>query len=397
MNNKLNWDLMKNGIKTWFIELWLWILRIPRATQKTAIRWYEGTINIPKRIATKTNEMKSWTPKQWWTAISKFLVDRAILLSLIILIIVIAIMNKNFISARNISTILRNSTYRLILALGVGTIIVGKGTDLSVGRVVGFSSLVGAIFSQDITSNPYVSSLIGNSPFVIILVTMCVGMLFGAITGLIVSKLKVDPFIATLGMMLVAYGGNYLFLEKVSKGQNISGLSQKYTNFTAKPLFKMGEFGVTGSMILALAIGIMMWIMWTKTPLGKKIFAVGGNKQAAAVSGIKVGRIIFITYLIAGALYGIGAPLLTWSTGTVGVDTGVMFELDAISACIVGGLSFDGGRGKVSGVVTGVIIFESISNGFTILNLATWMIYVIKGLIIIGAIAFDMLKVRKKK
>ncbi len=156
-------------------------------------------------------------------------------------------------------------------------------------------------------------------------------------------------------------------------------------------------FKIPYLIIYATIVTIVIWFLWNKTRFGKNIYAIGGNKEAALVSGVNVTKYTILIYTVAGMLYGLGGSLEAARIGSATNNTGNMYELDAISACIVGGLSFNGGVGTVSGVVTGVLIFQVIAYGLSFIGVNPYMQFIIKGLIIISAVALDSRKHNKKK
>ncbi len=328
----------------------------------------------------------------------QWMMDNAIYLVLVALLIVIIIISPDFISIRNFKNILAQASTRVIMALGVGGIIVAKGTDLSLGRQVGLAAVISASLLQDIDYDyrmyPDLPAL---NIFIPILIVMCVTAIFSTINGFVVAKLNVDPFIATLGMMVIVYGVNSTYYDRPPYGaQPIGGLDKDFMRF-AQGSLNLGPINIPYLIIYATIVTILVWILWRKTRFGKNIFAIGGNKEAAMVSGVNVTKYTILIYTIAGLLYGLGGSLEAARIGSATNNTGNMYELDAISACIVGGLSFNGGIGSVSGVVTGVLIFQVIAYGLSFIGVNPYMQFIIKGLIIISAVAIDSRKHSKKK
>ncbi len=327
-----------------------------------------------------------------------FLIDKAIFVILLFLLVVIIIIEPSFLSMNNFVKILTQSATRIIFALGVGTIIVTRGTDLSLGRQVGLTAVISASLMQSVD---YAYRMYPDLPelpiFVPILLVMIVAGAVSFVNGLVVAKLKVDPFIATLGMMIIVYGMTSIYFDRPPFGaQPIGGLSDKFKNF-AQGGIELGFIQIPYLIIYALVVVAIMWFLWNKTKFGKNIFAIGGNPEAAVVSGVNVVKFILITYTLAGLLYGLGGALEAGRIGSATNRTGEMYELDAIAACIVGGLSFAGGIGSISGIVAGVLIFQVIAYGLTFISVSTYYQYIIKGLIIIAAVAIDNRKHLKKK
>lgn len=327
-----------------------------------------------------------------------WMMNNAIFLVLIGLLIIIICVSPDFVSLRNFRNILSQASTRVIMALGVGGIIVAKGTDLSLGRQVGLAAVISASLLQ---SPDYAYKMYPNLPqmhiAIPILLVMIVTGCFGLINGFVVSKLKVDPFIATLGMMIIVYGVNSIYFDRPPYGaQPIGGLDEKFTNF-AQGFVNLGGFKVPYLVIYAAVVTAIIWVLWNKTTFGKNIFAIGGNEEAAIVSGVNVVKYLLLVYMLAGLLYGLGGALEAARIGSATNNTGNMYELDAISACIVGGLSFSGGIGTVAGIVTGVLIFQVIAYGLSFIGVNPYLQFIIKGLIIITAVAIDSRKYVKRK
>ena len=330
--------------------------------------------------------------------IKKFMLNNAIFFVLLGLLVVIVFLEPSFISFRNFKNILAQSSTRVIMALGVGGIIVAKGTDLSLGRVVGLAAVISASLLQ---APEYAYRMYPDLPQLPIILPILLVMLitgaFGFVNGFVISKFKVDPFIQTLGMMIIVYGVNSLYYDRPPYGaQPIGGLDEKFAHF-AQGYFTVAGFDIPFLVIYAAIITIIVWVIWNKTVFGKNIFAIGGNSEAAFVSGVNVTKNLLMIYTFAGILYGLGGSLEAARIGTATNNTGLMYELDAIAACIVGGLSFDGGIGTVPGIVAGVLIFQVIAYGLSFVGVSPYLQYIIKGLIIIVAVAIDSRERAKKK
>lgn len=332
----------------------------------------------------------------------EFMINNAIFIVLLALVLVIVIIEPRFVSLTNFMNILSQASTRVIFALGVGTIIVAKGTDLSLGRQVGLAAVIAASLLQDpdyaYRMYPEMGQLNALIPLVLVIL---VTMFFSFINGVVIAKFKVDPFVATLGMMVIVYGVNSIYYDRPPYGaQPIGGhdpifakIAQGYIDLS----HIIKGFTIPYLLIYAVIVVVFMWFLWNKTRFGKNVFAIGGNPEAAAVSGVNVGVMIVVVYVLAGILYGAGGYLEAGRIGTATNNTGNMYELDAIAACIVGGLSFSGGVGKISGIVTGVLIFQVIAYGLTFISVSPYLQYIIKGLIIIVAVAIDNRKNIKRK
>lgn len=331
------------------------------------------------------------------TNIKEFLTNNAIQLVLVALLVAIIFIDPTFLSITNLRNILAQSSIRIIIALGVGGIIVTQGTDLSAGRIIGLAAVVSASLLQATDYAYRMYPDLQRLPVVIpILIAMLLCGVMGALNGVAVSKFKVPPFIATMGMMLIAYGLTSIYFDRPPYGaQPIAGLDPKFVKL-AQGNIGSGDFRIPYLIIFAIVVSIIMWLIWNKTKLGKNMFAIGGNPEAAEVSGVNVARNIIIIYLIAGMLYGLAGSLEAARVGSATNNTGNMYEMDAIAACVVGGVSFAGGVGSIGGIITGVLIFQVINYGLAFIGVSTYIQFIVKGLIIIAAVALDTRKYAKK-
>lgn len=327
-----------------------------------------------------------------------WLMNNAIYIILFVLLLVIIIVSPDFLSLKNFTNILSQASTRIIIALGVGGILITAGTDLSAGRLVGLSAVLSASLLQAADYSYKMYPKLSELPFIIpIILVMIVCGLFGLINGFVIAKFQVPPFIATMGMMIIVYGLNSIYFDRPPYGaQPIGGLSESFANFALDSINVFG-FKIPHLIIYSIIVIVFIWILWNKTRFGKNIYAIGGNTEAAAVSGVNVVRTLLLVYFLAGALYGFAGTLEAGRVGSATNNTGNMYELDAIAACVVGGVSTSGGIGTVGGVVTGVLIFQVINYGLAFIGLNPYLQYIVKGLIIIGAVAIDIRKYIKKK
>lgn len=344
-------------------------------------------------------------------------INGGIYMVLLLLFIIIVIKDPSFLKLRNVINILTQSSVKMIIALGVAGIIVTQGTDLSAGRQIGIAGLVSATLLQSV-ANPnkiykFLEQYSGiKSVFVSIarffgfadeptfttvlltfIIVILIGALIGLINGILVSKFNIVPFVATMGMMIIAYGANSLYFDYTGSTP-VAGFGASYQSIVGS--IKIGSHHFPKLIIYATIAVLIMWIVWNKTVFGKNLFAVGGNPEAAKVSGVNVTKTLIIVYVLSGIMYGIGGFLEAARIGSASNNLGNLYELDAIAACVVGGVSFSGGVGKISGVVAGVIIFTMINYGLTYIGVNPYWQYIIKGLIIIIAVGIDMLKYKKK-
>ena len=340
-------------------------------------------------------------------------INGGIYMVLLILFILIIIKDSSFLSFRNVINILTQSSVKMIIALGVAGLIVTQGTDLSAGRQIGLAGLISATLLQSVAnpnkiykfidSNSTIASIgkalgYDKEPTIILclitlLIVIIIGGILGSINGILVSKFNIVPFVATMGMMIIVYGANSLYFDYTGSTP-VAGFSSSYSAIVGNINF--GSFFFPRLIIYAVIAIVVMWIVWNKTVFGKNLFAVGGNPEAAKVSGVNVTKTLITVYVISGVMYAIGGFLEAARIGSASNNLGNLYELDAMAACVVGGVSFSGGVGKISGVVTGVIIFTMINYGLTYIGINPYWQYIIKGLIIIVAVGIDMLKYKKR-
>ncbi|HEY9849845.1 MAG TPA: galactose/methyl galactoside ABC transporter permease MglC [Leptolyngbyaceae cyanobacterium] len=329
--------------------------------------------------------------------IGEWLANNVIYLVLIILLIIIIAISPDFLTVNNFRNILTQASTRIIIALGVGGILITQGTDLSAGRIVGFAAVLSASLLQatDYAYRMY-PDLMRLPVAVPILIAMVACALIGLVNGLIVAILKVPPFIATLGTMIIIYGLNSIYFDRPPYGaQPIGGLDPNFSDFVLGSIGS-GVFEIPYLIIYAAIVTAIIWVLWNKTLLGKNMYAIGGNPEAATVSGVNVVKYLLIIYVIGGALYGFAGALEAGRVGSATNNTGNMYELDAIAACVVGGVSTSGGIGTVPGIIAGVLIFQVINYGLAFIGVNPYLQFVVKGLIIISAVAIDMRKYTKK-
>lgn len=311
---------------------------------------------------------------------------------------IVIIKDPTFISLKNITNILSQASTRGILALGVAGLIVLQGTDLSAGRILGLTAIVSASLLQSVT---YASRMYANLPelplLLPLLIAIIIGAIFGFINGFGVAKLKLHAFIVTLGTQLIAYGVSCIYIDRPPLGaQPIANLDERYVKFVTGAL-KIGAFELPYLIIYLVIISVIMWFVWNKTILGRNMFAIGGNPEAAAVSGVKISTNIIIVFIISGILYGLAGFLEAGRVGSATSNSGINYELDAISACVVGGVSFAGGVGTIPGVLIGTVILQFINYGLNFIGVSPYLQYIIKGLIIILAVSIDVRKYIDKK
>ena len=338
-------------------------------------------------------------PEEKKQIIKEFFINNLLYILLIGAIIGIQIYDPRFLSLSSIVNIISLSAANLPIALGIAGCIILTGTDLSAGRIVGLTACVAASLLQ---ASGYAGKMfpdLATIPiWLVFLGVIAIGALVGFINGFCTAKFKLHPFIVTLATQLITYGALLMYLmQGTNNGQSISGLDTGYTNFIAGSMFRIGGVSIPNYIFYAIAITVIMWFIWNKTAFGKNMFAVGSNPEAANVSGVSVSRTIILVFVLAGIMYGITGFIEAARIGSNSASTGLNYELDAIAACVIGGVSFVGGIGKIRGVIMGVVLLRIIFVGLTFLGIDSNLQYVIKGLIILVACAIDMRKYLVRK
>jgi methyl-galactoside transport system permease protein len=335
------------------------------------------------------------TPKN----LSDFGLKYAIYIVFVVLVIVISAMEPEFLSVTNLRNILSMSATRIIIAMGIGLILISGGTDLSAGRQVGLAAVLSASMLQAVDYSRRMYPDLPQLPvWLPILITMVICGLIGLLNGFIVAKLKVPPFIATLGTMVAVYGANSLYFDRPPYGaQPIGGLDKAFIKLGSGYIGPDSTYSIPYIVIIAIVIAFITWVLLNKTTFGKNLYAIGGNPEAAKVSGVNVALTLLICYALAGSLYGLAGSLEGARTGGATNSYGNGYELDAIAAAVVGGVSTSGGIGTVPGMLVGVLIFSVINYGLTFIGMSPYWQQIVKGAIIIAAVAIDIRKYLNKR
>lgn len=324
-------------------------------------------------------------------AVIKWLSDNAIIVMIVLAAIFTSAQNKNFYSTNNIRNLLSNTAVRFIIACGVSGCLITKGTDLSAGRVMGLAACLSGILMQKASYSDKFYPDLPELPMILVLVmVMALCGLIGAVNGSVISFLKVPPFIATLGMQTLVYGACLIYTGAIP----IGGLRNDYTGFATGYL---GTRMLSNITVVAIVVGLVMWFLYNKTRYGKYMYAIGGNENAAEVAGINVAKSKIKIYMLAGLLYGLTGFLVCAKSGGCSVNTGMGWELEAIAGCTIGGVSVNGGVGKITGILVGVLVFEVLKIVLQFLGVESSYTYVAQGLVIIIAVALDLRKYLAKK
>jgi len=289
---------------------------------------------------------------------------------LLVLCIAFAIASDRFASVGNLMIVLQQASINLVLACGMTFVILTAGIDLSIGSILAASAMAALIVSLDPTY----------SGLAIPAALLC-GLGFGLVNGVLIAAVRLPPFIVTLGALTAIRGAARL----MGKDTTVFNADLSYAVIGNGNLF-----GIPWLVIIALAVVIVSWFVLRRTVLGVHIYAIGGNPDAARLTGIKVGFVLIFVYAVSGLLAGLGGVLASARLYAAnGLQLGQAYELDAIAAVILGGTSFVGGIGSVWGTLVGALIIAVLSNGLILTGVPDVWQYIIKGLIIIGAVALD--------
>ena len=344
----------------------------------------------------KMEALKAMTPADRRRAIFDGIMNNAMFIIIALVIIYVAIKNPRFLSVPSLVNIISLTAAKLPIALGVGGCIILAGTDISAGRQVGLAACISA--GLQLTTNKLFPGLQVMPIPVVLLCVLVACALVGLVNGFFMAKFKLHPFIVTLSTQLIVYGLVLLFMQLgTNGGQTLSGMSQTYRDFIIKPLFSIQGVSVPRYVLYSAIITFIVWVIWNKTAFGKNMYAVGSNEEAANVSGVNVSKTIILVFVMAGMLYGITGFMDAARIASVNATTGLNYEADAIAACVIGGISFVGGIGKVSGAIIGVLLLQIIFAGLNFLSVDANYLYIVKGLIILIACSIDMRKYLVRK
>ncbi len=301
--------------------------------------------------------------------------EMRIIIAFIVLCIILSFASEYFLIKSNLINVLRQVSINGLLSIGMTFIILTGGIDLSVGSMLAFGGVVTASFVSDAYKDvPTIH------PILAILIGLAAGTLLGAVNGLIISKVRVTPFIMTLGMLSIARGLTFIY----TNGMPVTNLDKSFLWIGQGYVWQLPV-----PVIIFLAAFIVAWIVLYRMKFGRYVYAVGGNARSARISGINVGFITFMVYVISGFLCALGGILLTARTSAGLPQAGQSYELDAIAAVVIGGTSMTGGKGSLLGTLMGVLIIGVINNGLDLLSVSSYYQQVCKGLIIVGAVMLD--------
>lgn len=304
-------------------------------------------------------------------SVKEILIKRAMIVLMALVIIAFALGNENFISTPNMEAILVSAAPFALIAIGQTLVILTGGIDLSVGSIIALSSMVTALFVKSQPDLVWLAPVVG----------LVVGLIVGSVSGVLVARELVQPFIATLAMMTAAGGLAYV----VGGGSPISGLADGYGQIA-----NYSMLGFRPPVILMIVGLIGFAILMSRTSYGLRVYAVGGNAEASRIAGIRIGAVRYSVYAISGALAGLSGVLLSSRVVSGLPNLGQGYELDAIAAVVIGGASLFGGRGSIWGTALGLLLIQTLNNGLDLMGVAAYWQDVIKGVLIVLAVTLDV-------
>lgn len=329
-------------------------------------------------MTTATTTPEKQTPEKRSSAghrIGQFVLNNGALVGLLVLVLALFIATPRFLTVPNLVNIGVQAAVVAILAFGMTFVIVAGGIDLSVGSVAALGAMTSAfMFSQ-----------VGLPGWLTLIVGLLIGLAAGAVSGLGIAYGKLPAFIGTLAMMSIARGITLVISDgtPIRTSPSVNVLGDTIGGFLPVPI-----------LMMALA-GVVCWFVLNRTVLGRSMYAIGGNKEAARLSGLPVRKVLVTVYALSGLFAGLAGMVLAGRLSSAQPQAGVSYELDAIAACVIGGASLAGGSGRASGTLVGAILLAVIRNGLNILNVSSFWQQVVIGLVIALAVGFDVLREKK--
>jgi ribose transport system permease protein len=326
-----------------------------------------------------TTPGRSYTEKRSWREIFRNQ-EFGVFLILAAMVLILTVGTQTFMTSTNIFNILRAFSWIAIAAFGQCMVIITGGIDLSPGSVMALAGLVTALLMTDGVPVP-----------VAVVAGLGTGAVVGAVNGLMISKGKLPPFIATLGTLLMGRGMCY----GLTGGQPVRNLPESFRMLGAYDI-PIAGLGVPLPLIIMLALAVIVGLFLSRTVWGYRIYAVGGNETAAGLSGIRTDRVKIMVYTLSGILAAIGGLLMTARLGVAAPTAAQGYELDVIAAAVVGGTSTVGGEGSILGVLIGAAIMQVLRNGLVLFGVSAYWLQAVQGLVIVVAIMFDQWRKRRR-
>ncbi len=299
-----------------------------------------------------------------------------ILFALILLIVGFSLLEETFLNFNNILNILRQVSIVGICAVGMTFVILTGGMDLSVGSVVGLSAVSSAIMLSD-----------GVNPIIAVAITLVFGAIIGLVNAYFINNVGIAPIIMTLGMMTILRGVAYI----ISNGLPVYGIPKSYLFLGQGYIAK-----IPIPVIIMIIVFIIGSFILSKTTFGRSVYGIGGNIEASRLSGVNVKKAIYKIYMFAGVLYALAGVILLARVNSGQPKAGDGYEMDVITACVLGGISLNGGEGRISGVIFGVLLMGTLANGMIMMNVPEFWQWVVKGAVLILAVSIDKLTLKSK-
>lgn len=318
------------------------------------------------------------TSTNWPAVIGDFVIRHMMVLVMVLIIAFFAYRSARFATVDNLTTILIAAAPFALIALGQTLVILTGGIDLSVGSVIAASAMAAAWSAKNL----------GENPLIPLIAAVLTGLVVGAINGVVVARFNVPPFIATLGMLTLASGIAYV----IGNGAPINGLPASFGAFANTKIL-----GITLPVLLMIVAILGFAFLMRRTSYGLRVYAVGGNRLAAEIAGVRTRSVLFSVYAISGLLAGISGLMLSSRVITGAPNLGQGYELDAIAAVVIGGASLMGGRGTIWGTAIGLLLIQTINNGLDLLLVPAYWQNVIKGIIIVAAVGVDVWAAKRRK
>ncbi len=308
-------------------------------------------------------------------------------IALVVMIVAVSLASDKFLTMENGMNVLRQISINLCLSLGMTLVILSGGIDLSVGSVLAFSGAIAAGLLKNGVAVPALGVALQFTVSGAIFAGLLAGLFFGWANGFVITRFRLPPFVATLGMLSIARGATQLW----TGGFPITGLGPQFGALGT------GHFlGVPMPVWISGALVAVFVLVTKKTRFGRHLYAVGGNERAAQLTGLNLNRIKVAVYALGGLLAGVGGLLLTARLDSATPNAGLGYELDSIAAVVIGGTSLSGGRGSILGTVLGCLIIGVLNNGLFLLNVSPFWQQVIKGIVILAAVAADKMGSRRE-
>ncbi|MBT2533763.1 ABC transporter permease [Arthrobacter sp. ISL-48] len=293
-----------------------------------------------------------------------------IYIAAVVIFLIFGMLNGNFLTAGNLRDIAISASVNAIIGLGITFVVITGGIDLAVGSIASFVGIVSATLMVNA----------GTSPFLALLAGIALGLVCGALNGVLITKLKLPPFIATLGTMSIYQGCAYV----VTNGRPVYNVPKDF-------VFMLNSYigGVPVAVILVAVLAALCWLLLRRTVFGQNVIATGGSEETAWLSGVRVDRVKIAVYALSGMLAGVGGLVIVARINAAQTDAGSPYLLTAIASAVIGGANLMGGEGRIAGTLVGALILGALTNGLVLLNVPSFYEQIVTGLVVVIAVALD--------